>query len=96
MHNVGNKSLQGDAQFCTVLAKMGCQVTQTETFTTVQGPEGGKLRAVDSLDMADMTDAFMTAAVLAAVATGTTRITNIANQRYIRKLFAKIVNGSLI
>ena len=33
------------------------------------------------VDMEKMTDAFMTAAVVAALATGTTRITGIANQR---------------
>ena len=44
------------------------------------GPKDKPLKAVD-VDMGDMTDTFMTVCALAAVAEGTTRITNIANQR---------------
>jgi pentafunctional AROM polypeptide len=58
---------------------MGCNVVQTDTTTTVEGPKG-LLKALD-VDMGDMTDTFMTVAVLAAVADGTSRITGIANQR---------------
>ena len=62
---------------------MGCTVTQTETTTTVTGPK--TLLPLPSIDMESMTDAFMTATVLAAVAQGqtgnTTQITGIANQR---------------
>jgi pentafunctional AROM polypeptide len=47
----------------------------------VTGPPKGQLKALKTIDMEPMTDAFMTASVLAAVATGTTRITGIANQR---------------
>ncbi|PVU95144.1 hypothetical protein BB561_002019 [Smittium simulii] len=86
--NIGSKSLQGDARFAVdVLKRMGCQVTQTETSTTVQGPPQGKLLSVDDIDMEPMTDAFLTASVLAAVATSInpdkkncTRIRGIANQ----------------
>jgi 5-enolpyruvylshikimate-3-phosphate synthase len=73
--------LQGDAAFCHLLAKMGCTVEQTATQTTVQGPPAGTLKGLGDFDMESMTDAFMTAAVLAAVATGTTRILGVANQR---------------
>ena len=59
---------------------MGCHVTQDRGSTTVEGPIDGQLRAIEA-DMGDMTDAFMTAAALMAVAKGTSRITNIANQR---------------
>jgi pentafunctional AROM polypeptide len=95
--NIGSASLQGDARFATaVLAPMGCEVTQTATETTVQGPPVGQLRALGLIDMEPMTDAFLTTSVLAAVAaTGpqegrqlgdgsretTTRIVGIANQR---------------
>jgi pentafunctional AROM polypeptide len=55
----------------------------------VRGPPVGTLRALGTLDMEPMTDAFLTASVLAAVAAvphkpgerPTTRIVGIANQR---------------
>jgi pentafunctional AROM polypeptide len=94
--NIGSASLQGDAKFAKdVLEPMGCKVLQTETETTVTGPPIGQLRALGYVDMEPMTDAFLTASVLAAVAIGsplpgrelsesprnTTRILGIANQR---------------
>lgn len=95
--NIGSSSLQGDARFAKeVLEPMGCKVVQTETETTVTGPPVGQLKALGTVDMEPMTDAFLTASVLAAVATGaplkgreladgsrptTTRIIGIANQR---------------
>lgn len=82
IQNIGSASLQGDAKFAKeVLQKMGCQVVQTETETTVQGPPVGTLKAVEEVDMEEMTDAFLTATALAAVASGKTRILGIANQR---------------
>lgn len=84
--NIGSSSLQGDARFAIdVLQPMGCKVEQTTTSTTVSGPPRGFLRGL-SVDMEPMTDAFMTACVLAAVAGSrsgprTTVITGIANQR---------------
>lgn len=86
--NIGSGSLQGDAKFAVdVLRPMGCTVDQTEFSTTVTGPPKGKLRPIPEVDMEPMTDAFLTASVLAAVAQNpdgastTTRITGIANQR---------------
>jgi pentafunctional AROM polypeptide len=98
IENIGKNSLQGDARFAKeVLEPMGCRVVQTDTETTVTGPsvqEG--LRAGGVIDMEPMTDAFLTASVLAAVAVRpaleeicsgvqgsnrTTRIVGIANQR---------------
>lgn len=94
--NIGSGSLQGDAKFAKeVLEPMGCEVIQTETETTVKGPPIGQLKAIGLIDMEPMTDAFLTASVLTAVATGeplpgrelsdaratTTRIVGIANQR---------------
>ncbi|EIW56195.1 aromatic amino acid family biosynthesis-like protein [Trametes versicolor FP-101664 SS1] len=94
--NIGSASLQGDARFAKeVLEPMGCKVVQTETETTVTGPPVGQLRALGLVDMEPMTDAFLTASVLAAVATqpplagraveggkpNATRIIGIANQR---------------
>lgn len=95
--NIGSSSLQGDARFAReVLEPMGCEVVQTETETTVKGPPVGQLKAIGLIDMEPMTDAFLTASVLAAVATAeplegrklndtdgqnVTRIVGIANQR---------------
>ncbi|KAN0059969.1 hypothetical protein ACQY0O_007942 [Thecaphora frezii] len=92
--NIGSASLQGDARFAReVLEPMGCKVVQTETSTTVIGPKIGELKQIGLVDMEPMTDAFLTASVLLAVAnqppaggsTSTarpsTRITGIANQR---------------
>ncbi|KAK4687224.1 pentafunctional AROM polypeptide, partial [Tremellales sp. Uapishka_1] len=68
--NIGSSSLQGDARFAKeVLEPMGCTVIQTETSTQVTGPPVGTLRALGNVDMEPMTDAFLTASVLAAVAT---------------------------
>ncbi|EQK99839.1 pentafunctional AROM polypeptide [Ophiocordyceps sinensis CO18] len=80
--NVGSQSLQGDARFALeVLRPMGCSVTQDKLSTTVTGPVRGTLKAIPLVDMEPMTDAFLTASVLAAVANGTTQIKGIANQR---------------
>lgn len=80
--NIGSVSLQGDARFAVdVLRPMGCIVRQTETSTTVTGPKPGALVPLPHIDMEPMTDAFLTASVLAAVAGGKTKITGIANQR---------------
>ncbi|KAI0859385.1 EPSP synthase-domain-containing protein [Xylaria cubensis] len=79
--NIGTSSLQGDARFAVdVLRPMGCTVEQTATSTTVTGPSPGSLKGI-TVDMEPMTDAFLTACVLAAVASGETTITGIANQR---------------
>lgn len=93
--NIGSGSLQGDARFAKdVLEPMGCVVEQTASSTTVTGPPPGQLRPLPLVDMEPMTDAFLTASVLAAVATAapkaanaegqkthSTRIIGIANQR---------------
>lgn len=91
VEKIGSASLQGDARFATdVLAPMGCSVSQTETETHVTGPPGGLLHQFESsdVDMEPMTDAFLTASVLLAVAgphpksgARSTRIRGIANQR---------------
>jgi len=78
--HLGSRSLQGDAQFFQVLEAMGCEVFQNERETRVRGIQGQRLRSVQ-LNMETLTDAFMTIAVLAAVAEGRTEIRGIANQR---------------
>ncbi|KAI9274239.1 EPSP synthase-domain-containing protein [Sporodiniella umbellata] len=86
--SIGSSSLQGDAGFAVnVLRPMGCTVVQTENTTTVTGPPIGQLRPLPEIDMETMTDAFLTATVLAAVTSAQgkeeniTRIHGIANQR---------------
>ena len=85
--NIGSSSLQGDARFAVdVLRPMGCSVTQAQSSTTVTGPSVGSLEPISAVDMEPMTDAFLTASVLAAVARGsgakrTMKIVGIANQR---------------
>ena len=85
--NIGSGSLQGDARFAVeVLRPMGCSVKQTPASTTVTGPAKGDLIPIVEVDMEPMTDAFLTASVLAAAAksnkgSSTTRIVGIANQR---------------
>ena len=84
--NIGYESLQGDAQFAVkVLKQMGCTVNQTESSTTVTGPPKGTLKPIQCIDMETMTDAFLTASILAAVAQdssgkSTTKIIGIKNQ----------------
>lgn len=82
--NIGSSSLQGDARFAVdVLKPMGCIVEQTSTSTTVKGPKRGTLKPLKHVDMEPMTDAFLTASVVAAIANDSTptQITGIANQR---------------
>jgi len=43
---VGSDSLQGDADFCFILERMGCRVERTPTTTTVHGPADGQLKQV--------------------------------------------------
>jgi 3-phosphoshikimate 1-carboxyvinyltransferase len=77
--NVPVPSLQGDAEFVPLLARMGCQVSRSgEGGITVLGPE--RLEGI-SVDMGNMPDVAPTLAVVAAFAHGTTEINNIAHLR---------------
>ena len=76
--NVPVPSLQGDALLVPLLARMGCNVEQSETGITVTGPE--RLEGI-SVDMGDMPDVVPTLAVVAAFAEGETEIRNIAHLR---------------
>ncbi|CCC68601.1 hypothetical protein NCAS_0B05170 [Naumovozyma castellii] len=87
--NIGSTSLQGDARFAPdVLKPMGCKVEQSATSTTVTGPPIGSLKPLPHVDMEPMTDAFLTACVVASIAhdddpnsNNITTIEGIANQR---------------
>jgi 3-phosphoshikimate 1-carboxyvinyltransferase len=74
----GRESLQGDAQFADVLAKMGCHVKKDEDSI---GLNGDLLRGID-VDCQDMPDIVPTLAVVALFARGRTRIRNVAHLRF--------------
>jgi 3-phosphoshikimate 1-carboxyvinyltransferase len=77
--NLGHQSLQGDVGFANVLEQMGAHVEQTARSTTVEGR--GKLVGVD-LDLTDMPDMALTAAVTALHAEGETRIDGVSILRH--------------
>jgi 3-phosphoshikimate 1-carboxyvinyltransferase len=101
--NLGSQSLQGDARFASVLERMGARVHQDATSTTVEGR--GRLIG-QSLDLTDMPDMTLTAAVAALHAQGETRITGVSILRHhesdrlaaaateLRKLGATVVEDS--
>lgn len=64
-------SLQGDAAFCRVLGRMGCEVRQDATGTTVS--RTGRLKGIE-IDMVDMSDLVPTLAAVGAFAEGATDI----------------------
>jgi 3-phosphoshikimate 1-carboxyvinyltransferase len=71
VEGLGAGSMQGDASFCHVLERMGCDVEQTASRTTVR--RTGGLRGI-TVDMSDVSDLVPTLAVVAAFASGTTEI----------------------
>ena len=66
-----DRSMQGDAAFCHVLARMGCEVEQGPSGTRVT--RRGPLRGID-IDMVDMSDLVPTLAAVAAFADSTTTV----------------------
>jgi 3-phosphoshikimate 1-carboxyvinyltransferase len=72
-------SKQADMRFLDVLERMGCAVSRAADSVEVRAPAEG-LCAVD-IDMNDMPDAVLAAAVTALFARGTTRIRNVSNLR---------------
>ncbi|MEZ4380075.1 MAG: 3-phosphoshikimate 1-carboxyvinyltransferase [Nannocystaceae bacterium] len=98
--DLGGASLQGDAGFARVLARMGAAVEQDATSTTLRST--GALRGVD-VDLSDMPDMTLTLAVAALHAAGTTRIRGVEILRHhesdrlaagateLRKLGAEVV-----
>ncbi|UED87552.1 3-phosphoshikimate 1-carboxyvinyltransferase [Streptomyces profundus] len=74
---IGTTSHQGDVHLVDALRRMGCETRADAESVTLTG---GRLTAID-IDMEAMPDVVPTLAVVAAHATGTTRITNIASLR---------------
>ena len=64
-------SVQGDAAFCHVLARMGCEVVQDDTGTTVS--RHGPLHGIE-IDMVDLSDLVPTLAAVGVFASGVTDI----------------------
>jgi 3-phosphoshikimate 1-carboxyvinyltransferase len=101
--NLGSQSLQGDAGFASVLERMGARVHQDASSTTVEGQ--GRLNG-QTLDLTDMPDMTLTAAVTALHARGETRIIGVSILRHhesdrlaaaateLRKLGATVVEGA--
>lgn len=102
LKGLDSRSLQGDAGFARLLQKMGCTVEMSsdqdmsagipdsDSFIKVTGPSKGGLCALGDIDMENMTDAFLTASVLAGIACKpnsnfndnlVTKIHGISNQR---------------
>ena len=76
--NLPSPSLQGDAGFAELLARMDCRVEQDRGGMQVTG--ASCLHGIEA-DMGDMPDVAPTLAVVAAFAEGMTSITNIAHLR---------------
>jgi 3-phosphoshikimate 1-carboxyvinyltransferase len=76
--NVPVLSLQGDTGLVPLLARMGCNVTQTDNGITVERQD--RLEGI-TVDMGNMPDVVPTLAVVAAFAHGRTEIRNIAHLR---------------
>jgi 3-phosphoshikimate 1-carboxyvinyltransferase len=76
--NVPVPSMQGDAIFVALLARMGCQINKTGEGLTVSGPQ--ELRGI-TIDMGNMPDVVPTLAVVASQAKGRTVINNIGHLR---------------
>jgi len=101
VHGLGADSVQGDLAFLDVLEAMGARVSRDATSIFVQP---GALHGVD-LDLNNIPDAAMTAAILALFARGTTTLRNIYSWRIketdrlaamsteLRKLGATVIEG---
>lgn len=74
VEGLGTPSLQGDLDFVDLLARMGARVDRSAAATTVEGT--GQLQGID-VDMAQVSDTAQTLAVVAAFASGPTRVRGI-------------------
>ena len=74
-----HNSLQGESKFYTVLEQMGMTFDKGEDYIVANSVS--QLKGIE-IDMGEMPDVVQTLAVVAAFASGTTRITNIAHLAY--------------
>ncbi len=80
--DLGSTSVQGDAKFFEILGRFGADVEQTATTTRAgRASTTSKLRGRD-LDLADMPDMTLTAAVVALFAEGPTRLRGVGILRH--------------
>jgi 3-phosphoshikimate 1-carboxyvinyltransferase len=80
VHGCGADSIQGDARFAQVLAKMGAKVTYNEHSITVNGRTNQRLKGIEE-DCGDIPDVAMTLAIVGLFAEGKTVIKNVYNWR---------------
>lgn len=78
VQGLSSYALQGDVAFVDALARMGCQVEYGDDSITVCG---GELTGI-AIDMNAVSDTAQTLAVVAAFASGPTRISNVAHNRH--------------
>lgn len=77
IEGLGNSSMQGDAQFASLLAQMGCDVTMTATSTIVHRENGISLKGID-VNLKDMSDLVPTVAAVAVFASTPTVIRGVS------------------
>jgi len=77
VQGVGRASIQADARFAGILARMGCEVGRHPDSIDLKG---APLNGI-SIDLSDAPDLVPSLAVVAVFAHGPTRITNVANLR---------------
>ncbi|MEJ7901419.1 MAG: 3-phosphoshikimate 1-carboxyvinyltransferase, partial [Thermomicrobiales bacterium] len=80
VEGLGVESLQGDLDFVYVLEEMGATVEIEDSYTSVRGPEGGRLRGGD-FDFGDISDTAQTLAAIAPFADGPVTIRGVAHNR---------------
>jgi 3-phosphoshikimate 1-carboxyvinyltransferase len=80
VEGLGSESLQGDLDFVFVLEEMGATVEITETWTSVRGPEGGRLRGGD-FDFGEISDTSQTLAAIAPFADSPVTVRGVAHNR---------------
>ncbi|MDG2150099.1 MAG: 3-phosphoshikimate 1-carboxyvinyltransferase [Planctomycetota bacterium] len=78
IQGIGSSSIQGDVGLAHIFEQMGCTLSITRDAIRLKG---GPLTGLD-IDMGAMPDVVMLLAVVAARASGTSRITNIGNLRF--------------
>jgi len=76
INNINPDSAQGDIHFIEVLEKMGCKIEKGENYLQIESD--GELKGIE-VDMNAMVDTAQTLAVLASVAKGKTKITNVGS-----------------
>lgn len=79
VEHLSKNSCQGDARFVDLLTRMGCQVTATDRFIELVGPD--QLRGLE-VDMNDMSDLVQTLAAIAPFTGSPVTIRNVEHIRY--------------